>query len=150
MTNLRKHNILFKSMICEIDVRGCVARKKYTGELSLEYEADNSLIDIPYVTFASPVKAALRYEIFEDDSVEVKGVIAFTLKGLCSRCLSETERQFEGEVDAVFVPNLKEEGDEYGYSNGRVKLDEALRDALLFALPARLECENACELPEWE
>lgn len=133
-----------------IDVREALARRNYEGELSVRFEGDDSLIDVPFVSFSSPVEAKLRYRIFENEEVEVKGSISFSLKGLCSRCLSETERSFSGEVDALFVPDPAEEGEDYGYTGGKVRLEEALRDALMFALPQRLECETECKLPEWE
>lgn len=136
-------------MISEIDVRRCIAKKIYAGELVFEFEGDDELVDIPYVKFSSPVKASLRYEIYEDDSVDVTGSIAFTLKGLCSRCLAETEQNFSGEVNACFVPNGGD-GEEYGYTQGKIDLTEALRDAVMYAMPQRLVCENACNLPEWE
>ena len=48
------------------------------------------------------------------------------------------------------MPDPAEEGEDYGYTGGKVRLEEALRDALMFALPQRLECETECKLPEWE
>ncbi len=134
----------------EIDVRGNTARGIREGVLTFEYEGDKSLIDIPYAAFASPVKADLGYKIFENGEVEVTGSIAFSLKGQCSRCLSDVERTYEGEVDALFVPNLPSGEEDYGYFGGKIDLREALRDALMFALPARLECESECSLPAWE
>lgn len=133
----------------EIDVRRCLNRKEYGGELSFSFEAGNDLIDIPFVAFSSPVKALLRYEIFGNGEVSVTGTVAFSLKGACSRCLSEIEREFTGEADALFVPG-KGDGVDYGYTGGRVNLEEALRDAVLTALPQRLECEEECKLPEWD
>ena len=137
-------------MICEIDVRNLVARKIYRGELSFEFDAEDSLIDIPNVRFASPVKAELTYYIAEDNAVEVQGEISFLLKGACTRCLNEIERRYTDQIEVCFLPNGEDDGETYSYTNGKVKLDEALRDAVLFALPASFECENECELPEWE
>lgn len=125
-------------MIPKIDVRRSVARKKYEGELSFEYSADGSLIDIPFVGFSSPVKADLRYEIFEDDSVEVTGTVTFSMKGGCSRCLGETEQTFTGEVDGLFVKNGDEDED-FVYSD-MVDLTDLLRESVLFALPSKFLC----------
>ena len=131
-------------MIPRIDVRMCNARKQYAGELDFEYDAGNDLIDIPYVSFSSPVRVRLSYEIFDDDSVDVKGSVAFSLKGLCSRCLAETEKGFALEISACFVPDAAQEDDEYEYRNGIVNLEELLRDSVLVALPPLLACE-ACD-----
>ena len=131
-----------------LDVQSCIARKNFTGTLSLEYQEDDDLIEIPYVKFASPVKAELCYEIFEDDAVALTGSVAFTLDGLCSRCLAEVTENFSGEVEARFV---KGDGDgiDYGYRGGRLDFREALRDAVLAAMPLKLVCKEECELPEY-
>ena len=134
--------------MARIDVRMCNARKEYSGELDFEYEADASLIDLPYTEFSGPVHATLTYEIFEDNDVEVRGTLRFSLKGLCSRCLGEVEKVFEAEIDACFTEGEAED-EEYEYRNGIVNLEELLRDTLLVALPSKLECEKACEPPVW-
>ncbi len=131
-----------------IDVRKLNVQKKYAGELSFEFEGDESFIGIPFVTFSSPVKADLHYEILEDDSVEVTGCITFSLKGSCSRCLNETEQTFVGEVDAYFVPKGGED-DDYRYTGGVIHLNDCLCDALMLCMPARLECGENCVALEW-
>ena len=118
----------------------------YTGELKFGFEAEQDLLDIPYVKFASPVQAELKYEIFDDDSVEVKGRISYTLKGLCSRCLSEAQQEVVYEAEGVFVP-AEPQDEEYSYSNGCVRLEEFLRDSVLFSLPQTLLCA-ACAKEE--
>ena len=126
----------------------CNARGNYEGELDFSYDADDDLIDVPYVTFSAPVRVHLHYEVFEDDSVDVAGKMSFSLKGLCSRCLSETHADFETEVKATFARKA-EDDEEYEYQGGVVNLEELLRDTLLVALPSRLVCEPECVLPEW-
>ena len=132
-----------------LDIQSCIARKNYTGTLTIRYDEDNELVGIPYVSFSSPVKAELNYEIFEDDSVEITGNVTFSLKGLCSRCLSEVEAEVTGEVDACFLPG-GDDGENYGYHGGKLDLREALRDAVLGAMPLKLTCKEMCELPEYK
>lgn len=136
-------------MIPKIDVRLKQAKKAYVGELAFAFEGDNSLIDLPDTRFSSPVEAALRFEIFEDDTVDIAGTLTFSLTGPCSRCLKSVERTFTAEIDACYEPG-EGDGESYGFSNGVVDLSELLRDTLLVALPSRLTCEEECELPAWE
>ncbi len=136
-------------MAFKFDVRRANAEKKYAGDLFFSFEADPSLIGIPFVGFSSPVEARLRYEILEDDSVEVTGRIAFTLKGSCSRCLKETEQRIEGEAEGYFVPDC-ENGEDYSYSNGVIDFGEFLRDEVAFLLPARLVCSETCAAPGYK
>ena len=133
-----------------IDVRKCNAERKYTGTLDFEFEGDASLIDIPFVSFSTPVHAVLDYEIFEDNSVEVKGELSFTLEGACSRCLKPTKEHIVSEAEALFVPKGgKAEEEDYTYRNGIVDLGEFLRDTVLFALPSALFCAEGCSAPEY-
>lgn len=127
-------------MIPRIDVKSSVARKNFTGTLDFSFEAEKDLLDIPYVDFSAPVHVTLTYEIYGEDKVEAHARLTFSLKGLCSRCLAETEREIVSEAEGVFSPVPKDE--EYGYQNV-VDLREFLRDSVLFALPPRLLCE-AC------
>lgn len=133
-----------------IDVRKCNAEGKYTGTLDFEFEGDASLIDIPFVSFSTPVHAVLDYEIFEDNSVEVRGELSFTLEGACSRCLKPTKEHIVTEAEALFVPKGgKAEEEDYTYRNGIVDLGEFLRDTVLFALPSALFCAEGCSAPEY-
>lgn len=126
-----------------IDVRKLNAQKRYSGRLEFEYEADDTLIGMPFVSFANPVKVVADYELFEDDALELKGKIFFRLKGECSRCLTDTEQSFEGEIDALFEPFSN--GEDYAYSGGKIDLTDALNDAIMANMPMTLSCGEACE-----
>ncbi len=136
-------------MVPKLDVRRANAEKKYAGDLSFTFEADPSLVEIPLVCISSPVEANLHYEILEDDSVEIEGSLAFTLKGSCSRCLKETEQRVCGKAEGYFVPHGADEED-YSYSNGVIDFGEFLRDSLIFLMPARLVCSETCAAPEYK
>ena len=123
-----------------------VAKKQYEGELEFSFEAEEELLDLPFARFASEVAARLRFEIFEDDSVKVKGKLSFVLEGLCSRCLSSARQEIEREICAVFTAEEPKD-EEYSYERGTVDLSEFLRDSVIFALPTRLLCPG-CEEEE--
>lgn len=134
-----------------LDIRKLCAEKKYEGDLVFEFEAEDDLLDIPFVSFSSPVKAELKYGILEDDSVEIKGKLSFSLKGLCSRCLKETEKEISGETEGYFIPiGGTGEAEDYSYSNGFIDLREFLRDAVLFLMPAGLLCSEDCTAPDYK
>lgn len=136
-------------MVPKFDVRKANAEKKYAGDLSFTFEAEPSLVEIPFVSISSPVEANLHYEILEDDSVEIAGSLTFSLKGSCSRCLKETERQVSGKVEGYFVPNGTDRED-YSYSNGVIDFGEFLRDSVIFLMPARLVCSETCAAPDYK
>ena len=126
-----------------IDVRKLNAQKKDSGRLEFEYEAPENLIDIPFVKFSSPVKVEVEYELFEDDSLELRGKILYTLEGQCSRCLKETSERVEGELDAYFQPFKG--GEDYAYSGGVIDLTNAVNDAIMSSMPRTLSCGENCQ-----
>ena len=126
-----------------IDIRKLNAQKKYSGSLEFEYSAPEYLIEIPYVKFASPVKISFDYELYEDDSIEVRGRVVYALQGQCSRCLKETAMQVEGELDAYFEP--RKDYEDYGYTNGIVDLKKAVEDAIMASMPFLLTCNDECD-----
>ena len=126
-----------------IDVRKLNAQKKYSGTLEFEYEAPENLIDIPFVKFSSPVKVEAEYELFEDDSLELRGKILYTLGGQCSRCLKETSERVEEELDAYFQPFKG--GEDYAYSGGVIDLTNAVNDAIMSSMPRTLSCGENCQ-----
>ncbi len=126
-----------------IDVRKLNAQKKYSGTLEFEYEAPENLIDIPFVKFSSPVKVEAEYELFEDDSLELRGKILYTLEGQCSKCLKETSERVEGELDAYFQPF--KDGEDYAYSGGVIDLTNAVNDAIMSSMPRTLSCGENCQ-----
>ncbi len=136
-------------MVPRLDVRRLNAEKKYSGELSFSFDPEEDPVEIPYVSLVSPIRAELGYEILEDDSVEIRGTIGFTLKGLCSRCLKEMEKRFSEEVEGYFVPD-GDGREDYAYTNGVIDLREFLRDAVLFSMPAGLYCSETCTAPEYK
>lgn len=126
-----------------IDIRKLNAQKKYSGEMEFTYSAPESLIEIPYVKFTQPVKISFTYEIYEDDSVDIRGFVAYRLEGQCSRCLRPAVADVKGELDAYFEP--RKDYEDYGYTNGILDLTKAVEDAIMASMPFILSCETECE-----
>ena len=126
-----------------IDVRKLNAQKKYVGTMEFEYSAPQTLIDIPFVSFSSPVKVQFDYELFEDDSMEIRGTVSYRLDGQCSRCLQHASMDVEGELDAYFQP--QKDCEDYSYSNGIIHLKQAIDEAVMASLPFILSCGEGCK-----
>ena len=126
-----------------IDIRKLNAQKKYSGSMEFSYTAPEELLDIPFVKFATPVTVKFDYELYEDDSLEIRGSISYRLEGQCSRCLQETSQEIEGEIDAYFQPVKNAE--DYTYTNGIVDLTKAVNEAIMASLPFTLSCGEDCE-----
>ena len=126
-----------------IDVRKLNAQKRYSGSMEFDYSAPETLIEIPFVKFAAPVKVSFDYDLFEDDSLEIRGTVSYKLEGQCSRCLKEATAEVEGELDAYFEP--RKDFKDYGYVNGVIDLTKAVEDAVMASMPFTLSCGEACE-----
>lgn len=126
-----------------IDVRKLNAQKKYTGSMEFDYSAPQELIEIPFVNFASPVKVSFDYELFEDDSLEIRGTVSYRLEGQCSRCLKNAATDVEGEIDAYFQPFKN--GEDYSYSGGVIDLTQAINEAVMASMPFTLSCGDDCQ-----
>ena len=126
-----------------VDIRKLNAQKSYSGEMEFLYDAPASLIEIPFVAFDGPVKVRFSYELYEDDALDIKGSVLFKLKGQCSRCLKEASMEVEGDLDALFEPT--ENGEDYSYSGGIVRLEKAFDDAIMTSMPFTLSCGEDCE-----
>ena len=126
-----------------IDIRKLNAQKQYTGEMEFEYSAPETLIAIPFVQFASPVKVAFAYELYEDDSLEIRGTVTYRLEGQCSRCLNPSTMEVQGELDAYF--EARSDFEDYGYTNGKVDVTKAVEDAIMLSMPFSLSCGEDCK-----
>ncbi|MBE5746747.1 MAG: DUF177 domain-containing protein [Clostridiales bacterium] len=126
-----------------IDIRKLNAQKKYEGTMEFEYSAPETFIEIPFVKFAAPVKIVFDYELYEDNSLDIRGTISYVLEGQCSRCLKETRTQVEGELNAYF--ENRKDYEDYGYTNGIVDITQAVEDAIMASMPFALSCGEDCE-----
>lgn len=126
-----------------IDIRKLNAQKKYSGNMEFEYSAPETLIEIPFVKFSAPVKVAFEYDLYEDDSFEIRGTVSYKLEGQCSRCLQDAFAEIVGELDAYFEP--RKDYEDYGYTNGVVDLTKAVEDAIMASMPFTLSCGEDCE-----
>ena len=111
--------------------------------MEFEYSAPETLIEIPFVNFVGSVKIAFDYDLYEDDSLEIRGTVSYKLEGQCSRCLKAAAQDVEGELDAYFEP--RKDYEDYGYTNGVVDLKKAVEDAIMASMPFSISCGDACE-----
>ena len=126
-----------------IDIRKLNAQKKYEGRMEFQYSAPETFIEIPFVKFAAPVKILFDYELYEDNSLSIRGTVSYTLEGQCSRCLKETKMPVEGELDAYF--ENRKDYEDYGYTNGIVDITQAVEDAIMASMPYVLSCGEDCQ-----
>lgn len=126
-----------------IDVRKLNSQKLYSGHMEFDYSAPELLIEIPFVKFQGPVKVRFDYELYEDNSLEIRGTVCYRLEGQCSRCLKDATQEVEGELNAYF--EMRKDYEDYGYTNGVIHLEQAVEDAIVASMPFVLLCKEDCE-----
>lgn len=126
-----------------LDVKKLNGLKQYIGTAEFTFEPSAELIDIPYVSFAGNAVSKISYEIFEDGAVEVRGSVRYRLKGLCSRCLQETETDVECPIDAVYLTT--DNGEDYVYDGNKIDLSELFGDTIVFGMPRVFSCGDGCK-----
>ena len=128
----------------KIDIRKLNTQKRYNGEMEFSYEVPMELMPIPFVSFDGPAKVTFIYDLYEDDSFEIRGTVVFGLKGQCSRCLKDASVKVEGVLDAYFQPT--KDAEDYSYFGGIVDITKAVEDAIMVAMPYTLSCDSDCEM----
>ena len=110
--------------------------------MKFSYDAPEELIGIPFVKFSAPVQICFDYELYEDDAMEIKGTIAFTLEGQCSRCLQPAKQDVVCTLDALFEP--KKDAEDYSYFGGIIQLKQAVEECISANMPYILSCGDNC------
>lgn len=127
----------------EIEVKKLVAQAKYAGSLDFEYEPPADICLIPLCRIEGKVKVTGDYEIYEDDSVGVNFTVKFKLKGQCSYCLEDAEKEVSFLSEVLFVPEKDDEN--YSYDGKVIHLKTAVDDAILISQPKILLCKEDCK-----
>ena len=128
----------------KIDIRKLNTQKRYSGDMEFSYNVPEELMPIPFVSFDGPAKVSFSYDLYEDDSFEIRGKVSVCLKGQCSRCLKDASMTVEGELDAYFQPT--KDAEDYSYFGGIVDITKAVEDAIMVAMPYTLSCDGDCEM----
>ena len=124
------------------DLRELKRSGKTSTTFYFEYEAEKGTVDIPLVDIAGPVKVNGEIALTGEDSAVVKGEVSYFLKGCCSRCLEETEREYVVE----FFEEVDEEADcAYRVVNDRVDVKKIANDTINMNIPVNILCKEDCK-----
>ncbi len=127
----------------EIEIKKLIALGKYTGNFSFDYTPRQDCCLVPLCKVEGGVKVSGEYEIFDDDAVEVMLTVSYKLKGQCSYCLNDTEKQITFTQAVLFVPEADDEN--YYYDGLKINLTTAVDDAILISQPQILLCKEDCK-----
>lgn len=127
----------------ELEIKKLNALRKYTGEFSFEYAPAEDLNLVPLCKINGMVKVSGEYEIFDDDSVEIRLTVDYYLKGQCSYCLNDAEKQIKFTTEVLYL--TEKDNDNYYYDGNKLDLKPAVNDAILISQPNVLLCKEDCK-----
>ena len=118
----------------------------------------------PDVRQAGPLRVDGRAELIVEhrgpkefvEDIRLRARFAGRFELLCARCLVTVEQDLEGEFDLIFRPcGVDAEGGEHAisedeteigyYDKSGLLLEDAVREQVLLALPARTLCQESCK-----
>lgn len=81
-----------------------------------------------------------------EEKISVHGEVTAEVVSQCARCLKEVRAPIQAGVDAVYgLQPDPEDPDQYVYEASQVDLTDAIKDALVLALPLRFLCREDCK-----
>jgi len=96
--------------------------------------------------FCAPVKGQAHFKGFAD-SVLLDAHLTYTTVMPCDRCGEMTSREWVKDFSHILVEKLSDEQDDDEYivvPDGRLDLDELLREDILLDLPSKYLCSPDC------
>ncbi|HIU79777.1 MAG TPA: hypothetical protein IAC67_02560 [Candidatus Coproplasma excrementipullorum] len=128
----------------KIEVKRLIALKKYVGNFAYDCPPPEGKLILPLAKVEGSLKVEGEYEIYDDDSVGISLKISYKLKGQCSYCLEDAERDVEYSYEALFVPD-KDDADNYYYDGTKLDITLAVDDAFVFSQPEVLLCKSCAK-----
>lgn len=125
-----------------IDFRKIARSGKSEENFYFEYVPKEGLLSFPDAEIIAPVKVEGTVTLTGKHSAYFDGEICFTVKGNCTRCLSETVKTFVAEISEEFDAE-----DEYSYpvKNDTVDLSTVVEDKIIMTAPVTFLCKEDCK-----
>lgn len=123
-----------------LDLRELKKVGKTEESFFFEYEPKTELSAIPETKVSVPVKVEGTIYVTGEHSAEISGEVTFVLRGECTRCLEDAEREYVVSFDEVA-------GEEDGYpvENDKIDLGKIVDDAVIVNMPVKFLCKDDCK-----
>jgi uncharacterized protein len=125
-----------------LDLKKLKRSGKDQSDFFFEYAPNEEIITLPSVGFKEDVKITGTVYLTGDHSAVVEGEVVFVLKGECTRCLEDTEKEFIAEfsesVDA-------DDAEGYPLKNDTIDLTKIVDDLVMMNIPVNFLCKEDCK-----
>ena len=124
-----------------LDLKKIKRSGKDQEDFFFEYTPDKEIIDIPNVLFDGAVKIDGTVTLTGEHSALIDAEVTFALSGECTRCLSETRKEYVVELRESVD---KDDADGYPLKNDTVDLSKMVDDVVVMNLPVSFLCKEDC------
>ncbi|HBF86074.1 MAG TPA: hypothetical protein DDW54_00185 [Clostridiales bacterium] len=126
-----------------IDLKKLKFRGIRETDFRFDFPAEDSLITLPFSSFAFPVTVEGRLTT-GDGEVYAEGKISYGISTRCSRCFEPVTYKKTVAFDEVFSEN-GENKDAYPYYKETVDLTDMVKDAVILSFPYSVLCGDNCK-----
>ncbi len=126
----------------KIDLKNLRNSGKSESSFCFEYSPEFDLIEIPSATLALPVMVTGTVTLTDKHSCYIDGEVCFSIKGECTRCLTQTTNSYLVKFQVSAEQNNNE-----GYSvvNDTVDLSKIVDDEIILGTPVEFLCDEDCK-----
>lgn len=125
-----------------IDLRKIAASGKDDCDFYFEYVPETELSDVPNVEIVPPIKINGKATLTDKHSAYIECDIVFKLRGECTRCLAQTEKEYSITVAESIEPNNE---DGYSVVNDKFDFRNLVDDAVIMNMPVAFLCKEDCK-----
>ena len=124
-----------------IDLRDIKRQGKDGIDFFFEYTLDNSLIDLPNVSFSAPAKINGTVTLTGEHSALIDADIEFSLSGNCTSCLECADRTYYADFSEDFGIGTENEG---AIKGDRIDLTQTVIETIMAFMPYNFLCKEDC------
>ncbi len=124
-----------------IDLRDIKRQGKDQIDFFFEYALDNSLIDLPNVTFSAPARINGTVTLTGEHSALIEGDIEFSLIGDCTRCLENASRVYTADFSEEYGLGTENESMVKG---DRIDFSPTIIETVMAFMPYNFLCSDDC------
>ena len=124
-----------------LDLRDIKKKGKDSIDFFFEYVPEQSFSDASFLDVVSPILVEGTITLSGEHSAFIDCDVTFKVKGSCTRCLEETEREYVAELRELCAEDSE---DGYPVIHDRIDLSKMVNDVVLMNLPVSFLCKDDC------
>ena len=125
-----------------LDLKKLKRTGKDSSNFFFEYSPETELLDLPNADIVLPISVNGTVTITGEHSAYLDGEVVFSVKGECTRCLKDTEKEFALNFQEGVESNNP---DGYPVKNDTVDLRPIVDDLIAINSPVTFLCSEDCK-----